>query len=298
MNRPSRESDHKWDLPLVLPRSRWKSALKQQLGLAILFFRPDVGRRVEAAGETKSFIDELALAGLIARYKANDALHKLAHFHERFWAGEHAVSFHSTHEHRFHNEFLKAHYALVDALESVVAGGNFHTLYEIGCGSGLVIDHLASRFPALRKLVGIDLSAEQIALNKTRFKDPRLQFVAGDAAAWLAANAEPGCIIFTYGGVLEYFTQTMLETLLAKLAAKAPACVAIAEPFDPDFDLNREFLSRAFGGELTYSHNYPRLASNAGFAIRWQEESRSGFRWMLLVGAIEKPSASTRGSTT
>lgn len=275
-----------WDFPLVLPKHPLKRALKQGLGETLLLLRPDIGRRIESSGKANSFVERLAVAGLIARHRAAGTLDKLAHLHSTFWASGDAVSFHGLNEDRFNNNFLKTHYVIVDALENAFVGGRLHTLCEIGCGSGQVIDHIAAKLPTLRKLVGIDLSPGQIALNKERYKDPRLSFVAADGASWLHENAAPGFVFLTYGGVFEYFKEATLRSMFAVLAERAPAGVAIVEPIDPAYDLAHETRSRVLGAELSFSHNYPQLLRDAGFRIRWQQEVKSGFRWLMLVATI------------
>lgn len=285
----------KWDFPLVMPKNPYKRALKRGLGQVVRMVKPEIVARVERTGQANSFVEELVLADLVARHREEGTLDRLAHFHTNFWAGRNALTFHSTHEHRFHNEFLKAHYVLVEELAKILNAENApRILYEIGCGSGLVLDHLASRFPRLKELVGLDLCAEQITSNSERYSDPRITFVAADAAEWLRDNAEANSVVFTYGGVLEYFTQSNLEATLADLASKAPSCIAIAEPIALDFDFETQFQSQPYGSELSYSHNYPHLVSNAGFKIRWQADT--GSRWMLLIATANARRSRVRRS--
>jgi SAM-dependent methyltransferase len=272
-----------WDFPLVLPRNPVKRAIKVALGRAVLLARPDIGRDIETTGKAKSFVERLAVAGLISRHRSAGSLDRLAHLHANFWASTDAVSFHGLNEDRFNNNFLKTHYVIVNALQSAVAAKGFDTLCEIGCGSGQVIEHLGQKLPSLKKLVGVDLSPAQIALNATRYSDPRLSFTAADGAAWVLEHAAPGLIVLTYGGVYEYFKEDTLRAMFAALRKRAPTCVALVEPIDGAYDLERETASRVLGAELSFSHNYPRLLQEAGFRIRWQQEVKSGFRWLMLV---------------
>ena len=273
-------------LPPALPEGGWQRAAFEAVGRALLIAAPDIGARFERKGRVKSLTEQFAFAGLVHRHRSAGTLDRLAQFHTRYWASESAVSFHAKHEFRFQNAFLGRQYDLVEELQRVAAGGAFGALYEIGCGSGLVVDHLAARFPELGTLVGIDLCAEQIALNRRRFRRSAPEIRGGDGASWLDAHGEHGAIVFTYGGVLEYFSQPMVEGLFATIAKRAPACIAIAEPVDARYDFGRETQSRVFGSELSYSHNYPRLARQAGFDIRWQSDVKYGARWMRMIATI------------
>jgi SAM-dependent methyltransferase len=285
----SREAQNpkKWGFPLELPKNTLKRSAKETLGKLLLLARPDIERRIESAGETKSFVEEVALAGLIAKHRKRGTLTDLAHFHAKFWAGENATSFHATHEYRFRENFLNSHYSLVEQLDRVLQENpNLSTLYEIGCGSGLVLEHLAARFTQLRRLVGLDLSRDQIELNRKRFKDPRMVFEAADGSKWLAAHAEADGVLLAYGGVLEYFTQPALEELLQSLASRPPFCIAIAEPVDISFDFATAHQSQPYGSEFSYSHNYPQLAAKAGFQVRWKADI--GRRWLLMLAVAHR----------
>jgi SAM-dependent methyltransferase len=273
-------------LPPALPEGGWQRAAFEAAGRALLFAAPAFGVRLERKGRVESLTEQLAFAGLVNRHRRAGTLDRLAQFHSRYWSSQSAVSFHAMHEFRFQNTFLGRQYDLVEELQRVVAGGGYRALYEIGCGSGLVVDHLVARFPAIGNFVGIDLCAEQIALNRRRFDDRRLKFVAGDGASWIDAHGEPGAIVFTYGGVLEYFSQPMVEALFASIAKRAPGCIAIAEPVDARYDFARETRSRVFGSELSYSHNYPQLARDAGFDVRWESDVVYGARWMRMIATI------------
>ena len=64
--------------------------------------------------------------------------------------------------------FSAANAPFVEAFREVLAKGRYHTLCEIGCGSGLVLNDLAHRLPQLDTLWGIDLSEQQTARNWRR----------------------------------------------------------------------------------------------------------------------------------
>jgi SAM-dependent methyltransferase len=274
----------------------WRHAkrfLKRSLGEAVAWLRPDIVRKIESGVGTSrlpawgaSLADRLVTEALIARHTAAGSEERLAEAHRVFWTGEPAMAIHEEAQRRFEHSFLGEHFPFVEALERVLGEGRYHTLCEIGCGAGLAIDHFARRLPALKRLIGLDLCRKQVALNRQRYGDPRLEFVADDATSWIPAHAAPGTAFLTYNGVLEYFTQPALEALFAAIAAQAPACIALVEPIAPDYDLEHEVRSRLFGGELSLSHNYPRALAAAGFHVRWQRELPRG-RYLMMIACKE-----------
>lgn len=273
--------------PLWLPQSPLRRGLKVALGRLALLASPGVGRRLENGEAPAGLVERMALAALIDRHQRAGTLESLSHLHRNFWAGDQAAGFYAATEDRFERVFLGQHRTVVEQLAKLVASGDFHTLCEVGCGGGQVLSHLQDQLPGLRRLVGLDLNASQIRLNQERYADqPRLEFVAGDAAEWIPAQIGPGWIVFAYGGVFEYFTQAQLGRLLSVIAAQAPASVGFVEPVAEDQALAADGPSQAFGTELSYSHPYLRLVEEAGFKVVCQEETRfgdSGLRAILQV---------------
>ncbi len=278
-------------------RGRVKRATKGILGRMLATLRPDIARKIEAGGidaylshfRDESLVERLILEAVIARRQAEGATAGLVQSHTEYWASDKALAFHGRIGRRLETGLLGDHAPLVAALKDVLATGQYHTLCEIGCGSGDLISYFARELPALRELVGIDLSPEQVARNRQRHLDPRLRFVAADANTWIPENIESGTAFLTYDGVLEYFSEPALEALLRAIAAHPPACFAIVEPIAPDFDLDAEAHSRLFGGEMSFSHNYPRAFTAAGFRVRWQGEVPRA-RYLMLVASLGEAS--------
>jgi len=269
---------------------RARSLIKLQLGRVLSWLRPDIVRKLEASTETwrpaawsASRVERLIREALIAKHIADRDEEALTQSHKKFWTGDRAVEFHATVRGR-EQSFLGEHYVLVEELERVLAGGRYERLYEIGCGSGFVANHLAERMTMLKDVVGVDLSPKQVAINRQSYSNSRLSFVAADATIWIPENAAPETAFVAYGGVLEYFSQPILEEMLRRIAAHPPVCFALMEPIAPDYDLSRETQSRLFGNEMTLSHNYPHLFAEAGFRVHWQKDlPRARYLMMIAV---------------
>lgn len=272
-----------WDFPLALPHGRLRRWIKTALGSLFIAMQPALAQRLEAGQAPRNLGERIALAGLVRRHRKTGTLDRLAPQHARFWESAAAVRFHAGTEARFQHTFMVVHRGIVDRLAGLLEDGAFDTLCEIGCGSGLVLDYAAHRLSGLRRLVGIDLSVEQSALNAARATDPRLTFVGADAAQWIPAHAGAGWAFLSYG-VLEYIPHKALSELFATMAARSPTLVALIEPIDAAFDFARDGDSRAYGGELSYTHNYPRLLADAGFGLVHREECvHRGMRWLMLI---------------
>ncbi len=222
---------------------------------------------------------------------------RLRRFLANYWE-KHGTDFHDQWHDRFERLFLAQDSVVIDALEGIIAPSDddhrFQTLYEIGCGGGEVLNHLSDRLPSLRRLVGIDLSQEQIQRNRARFeKKTPLSFHAADAARWIPDHAAPGGVFLTNGGVLEYFLKEEIQGILAHISQHLrPAAVVIIETIGVDHHLDAEVDSYVYGREMAFSHNYPHLMREQGFEIRHLSERAGesldgGGRWLRLLAVAE-----------
>lgn len=281
-----KKNKNPWDFPLALPRQRMKRFVKQAIGGALVRLMPETTKRIERTGVAEALVERLIIAGLVARHRRAGTLEALAHFHHRFWAGADAVSVHAENEARF-DASVRRHEDFIAAVVGKVERTALDRVCEFGCGTGKLLAILAGRVGKPAAFIGIDLSAEQTARNAKRHEGERLQFVTADALAWTWEHARPNSLYLTYGGVLEYFTEQNVKDLFAAAAKHRPVCFALAEPIDHEFDLAAETRSRAFGNELSFSHNYPRLLKEAGFRIEWQNEVIPGFRWLRVIAVAD-----------
>ena len=270
--------------PFALALSPLRRRLRDLGGRLVLALRPALATRFEAGIGARNALERLALAALVERYRASDQLERLAALHVDFWSGPAALSYHALTHGRFEQVFLARHHTIIAPLRSAAATMEARGLVEIGCGSGQLLDYLATQLPQLERLIGLDLSTDQVALNRRRTNDSRIEYYRADATDWIAENAQPGWIWLCSGGVLEFFTEAQVAAMLARCGDHAPALFALVEPLADDFDPDVEPTSRRFGRELTLSHPYPQLLRDAGFTELWRSECRAmGYRWLMLV---------------
>lgn len=275
--------------PISLPYSGWKRHLILGTGRALVSVFPERASRLKA-GEVPpapSRWDRLMLAGLVDTHLRRGRLEELTALHDWVWTGDVAVDFHAGAEARFTDVFLAHHAAIVPALQAAITdtGGRYRMVCEIGCGSGLLLDHLSRALEGDRQYVGLDMSPRQVELNQRRFATPALHFEAGEGLTWVLRNGQRESIFLTYGGVLEYFPPRRLQALLGWICgALSPALVAIVEPLADGHDEDSDPDSRPFGVENTFSHPYPRIFAQAGLQVLWRREVRVGEqRWLMMV---------------
>ena len=275
-------------LPFVEPSNPVKLALRRALGRIACVLLPGKARALSAGEGPASFglVDRLMLAALRQRAEREGTLEEFtARQQRRFWSSGAAADFHSTQEQYFEEWFLGHNRALLEELEKAVAEGSYGTLCEIGCGTGLALVELRRRLPGINRFVGIDLSEEQIRRNRTRFADDRLEWVAGDALAWILAGGGPGWVFLSNNGVLEYFTRDDVQKLFGHLASRLrPTLISLCEPVGMEHDLDGDSGSSPYGTERSFSHNYPHLLREAGFDVLYESEiRRSGHRLLRIL---------------
>ena len=278
--------------PSNLPPLKYLRCLAGNIALSIC---PSRGRRIarDPFSTNLSKFDRLVRNGLFFRALRDGDHDELARYLASFWRGPAGKAFHADFRLRFEDVFLKHHVRAVEAFERIAStrGGNITRLYEIGCGSGQVLDHLRRRLVGFENFVGIDLSEDQVAANRETFKgDPGIEFVAANASSWIVHHARPGALILTNGGVFELFAKPAVQELFKHIAtALKPAAVVAIETIGNDHDLETELGSIVFGPQMGFSHNYPHLLSEAGFTIEYQEEriAEDQNRWLLVAAICE-----------
>ncbi len=236
--------------------------------------------------------DRLLRNGLTAQAFYDDDRNRLRSLFAHYWAQE-ASNVEHVWQDRFEREFLKHNVVLIDALEEVIAGRSMERLYEIGCGHGHVLEYLAERIEGIDEFGGIDISEEQILINKLNYDNPQLFFAAADAVKWIPEYAKSGSIFLTNGGVFEYFLQEELELVFRHIAQNLrPAIVGIIETIGADHDLESEKETLIYGREMAFSHNYPHLLEQAGFKVVHHSEqagsqTHGGGRWIRVLAVTE-----------
>lgn len=276
--------------PLASPiPGRWGRRAALVLGYTATAVMPGRVKQIKEgrAGERLSLTDRLIVAALAHRALIrNEPFDQFAYLHQYMWRDDDITAFHAHVEDRFTRWFLPHQSRVIDALVADLAHqpqGRFTTLCEIGCGSGVVLDHLRERLAAsgITEVIGLDLSPAQIAANTRRF--PGCRFVAGDATTWIPQNQRSGWIIFCCGGVLEYFPRVVLEALIASTATK-PVRWVVVEPLAPAHEVGQDKTSLVFSAESTWSHPYPHLFRQAGLDVLYDHDLRfDGMRWQLAI---------------
>lgn len=182
-------------------RSTILNILTATLGNALVYLKPQRAQQLSDEGMTivlgkMSFGDKLMRRAILKKLEKQQDFTKLEQLHQNYWANKGAEFFLSN-EKSFTQEFLTNCAFIFDELEKELSktSTQYHTLVEIGTGSGSVLNYLSARFPQINKYIGIDLSPEQIELNNKKFsKNPRLDFVASDGFEWVKAHGQGNTI--------------------------------------------------------------------------------------------------------
>jgi len=235
-------------------------------------------------------IDRGILFHLKKRAVRNGRSRFLQRLHSDFWAGKNGSIFSTNCDHRFQTHFLSKQQADFNALSHAwQTNESVRNIIEIGTCSGLLLQYLNENLDGIESIVGIDINETQISENQRRHANTRLQFLHANGIEWVIDNAKPGTMLVTNGGVLEYFTQRDVESLFQFIGNNAaPSIVYCSEPISADFDLDQNRESIPFGEELSFSHNYPMLLTEAGFTILNKSETCcEGYR-MLTTLAIRQ----------
>lgn len=270
-----------------------KDALKLMVGRVAELARPDLGREIDEARNT-SRAPTLKRAILYARLRRaqsrGDSV-AIENALTAFWIGDSGDRFHDRHAEERFNLFREHHAVVIDALAGVLeaSGARFSRLVEIGCGDGKVLAYCAGRLPSISQAIGLDINAAVIArVSAEQPADGRLSFARAEAGDWLVAHPQPGTVVLSNGGVLEYFSQDNFDRLLQALAQSTPAAIVLVEPVAPDHDLLSRPHSFAFGHENSFSHNHARRLGEAGFDVVFAQEVQTPqARWMMMIGLLK-----------
>lgn len=290
LDAPPRQEGRYVDFPLAQPTHPLRLAAKRAAGYLLAALRPAEAAALDAGDGPDELqrADKIMLAALMHRAERRGELEAFIHRQQRrFWKSNAIADFHAVSERYFEDHFLGEHVCTLLELEKQLASGQYQQFLEIGCGHGRVSYYLAKRLAGkLNRFVALDLSPEQIRRNRVRYEGSPVEWVAGDAESWVAANAGPGSVFLTHNGVLEYFRRDDLRRMFALMAARcSPTLVSFSEPLGLDHDLDADPGSSTYGGENSFSHNYPHLLAEAGFEILHRSEYRSGSHRLLRLVA-------------
>jgi SAM-dependent methyltransferase len=278
-----------WNFQINLPSNPIKLRVKVALGQSLGVLLPDRVKQLEQGQRPLPYalLDRLIATALADRLLREGRTDVIADMHKSIWKRPDVLAYYATTESWFANRFLTEHVDFVEQLQKVADEGEFHSLCEIGCGRGLLTNYFADQLGRIDRFIGLDLNQPQIEMNRTRFTNPKLEFVATDALTWIKQQMRPGWIVTSYESLL-YFSQAEIEDLFVTVAnTLAPAAFGIIEILDRKHDLEREPASQAFDGVLHLSHNYPELLKRAGYTVRYQDQrTTGGVRWILILATV------------
>ena len=255
----------------------------------------DGGRNLDRGGFVKRAMIEARIVD--ARKRGDDEA--LSRHFRAYWATKAAHGYHTSWLNERESLFRNHHGEIVDRLVGAVAGNPAFTRFvEIGCGDGKRLADFAGRLPGIESFVGIDLNGEVIAKNlASPPADPRIGFEATDALDWLEAHPPTGTVLFSYNGVLEYFSPQRFDALTGLLARSGPAAIALVEPIAAEHDMATMPDSFPFGHESTFSHNHRHRLTKAGYRILFERILvADNIRWMMMVATTGQSPRETPGA--
>ena len=280
------------DLPL-------ERRIKANLGRLIAAANPSLAAKVREKPFTRPLKHhERLLRNAVQQQAIEEKDHEALHqFLIDYWSSPFSQEFFTTFGHRFEDLFLRYHSEIATQLREQLASLPAHQevkLVEVGCGDGKVLQHLAENIPQINHLTGLDLSKEEIAQCKKRYPtSSRIEFTAEDIFEWLAANTDTSLVLFTNGGVLEYFTRDQITRLFSLVKNRPhPTWIALTETLAMDHYLDNEPETFPYGRELAFSHNYAAILNESGFRENWRNdrltnpgEENHPTRWLQLLAA-------------
>ncbi len=272
-------------VPLGLPGNALKRAIKIFVGSLLARCMPGRLNALHTTGRYAGlgWVDQWMLAATAYRAQQKGDHSLSSHILQQFWQSEEAARWMQGNS-RYHEMFLPYHSRIVAPLQEAVARNDCEVLFEIGCGRGDVLRHLAAVMPGLQALQGLDLNQTLLDEAALHSEDVRLSFKAGDARELLQQQLPGQAVVLTCGGVYEYWTEQQLLDCFALYATRQRCVVALVEPLGSDHDLMTQPGSQPYGMESSLSHNYRHLLQRTGFRVCFAEELYTAAqRWQLIV---------------
>lgn len=272
-------------VPLGLPGNPIKRHVKIFIGTLMARLMPKRLQRLhtEARYAGLGLIDQWMLAATAYKAQQTGDQNFTSHILQKFWESDEAAHWMQGNS-RYHEMFLPYHSRVVAPLLQTALSNNCFKLFEIGCGRGDVLRHLAAAMPSLQALTGLDLNQKLLDEAAGHTRDVRITYQVGDARLELQSLLEPGSIVVTCGGVYEYWSQQQLLDSFRLIAAHPRCVVALVEPLGSDHDLSMQKNSRPYGMEASLSHNYRHLLEVTGFTVSFSDELYTAAqRWQLMV---------------
>lgn len=280
--------------PNIMTMTTTTSPLKLMLGNLLIKFFPQKADQLKQSGMTlviqdkMSKMERLMRAAILAEVEEKEDYSELSELHKNYWLNRGDDYFDLTDD-NFKSVFMPDCSFIFDQLREKLGDEHEYTrLVEIGTGNGDVLMYLSEKFPEMKEFYGIDLSAKQTAVNNKRLTRLPVKFVAADGFEWVEQNGTPNTIYVTSRGVLEYFTQERLLAFFQMIMRQEPSMFVAIEPNDLDIDYAKDFDSRPYGNERSFSHNYKRVFERAGFDIQhlsWKVYEDNDHKLVFIIAA-------------
>lgn len=250
-----------------------KEQIKNILGNVLLTLFPKKAASLEKRGLTIidpkfNIIERQMRNAILKNAESKNNFDKLSKIHNDYWVNQGIDVF--SWNNSFTTNFLPNCTFLLDIVKEKFFENEtqFDTLVEIGTGNGDVLHYLETHFPKIDKFIGIDLSMEQIKINKEKYKDNlRLEFVNSDAFEWVKKEGHKNTIFMTSNGVFEYFTEQQLREFVEYTNGLGKVLFVIIEPTNIDHNFEQNPNSIIYGIEKSFSHNYAKIFQDYGFKI-------------------------------
>ena len=264
-----------------------KSGLKVLLGRCAEALFPSAVRDLEdgANPDHRSRTKKLILFARMNRARKSGNLNQSEDALHQYWQTDFAHDFYDRFQDRFGKWFYGVHYPAIERLVRYANETGATRVVEIGCGDGQALDHISQKITGAQQFIGIDINPRIVEENKLRFaSNPKLEFLSGNAIDWIRNNLISETLFYSYGGVLEYFSEESLTELLTLLNLQKGVAIALVEPVDPEHDMTLVQDSHLFGEESSFSHNYRYLLESCGFQIAFEDEVSTGkIRWVMML---------------
>lgn len=270
------------------------SPLKLMLGNLLIKCFPEKADQLKQSGMTLviqdrlSKMERLMRAAILAKVEEKEDYSELSELHKNYWLNRGDDYFQLTDD-NFESVFMPDCSFVFDQLRENIGDEHAYTrLVEIGTGNGDVLMYLSEKFPEMQEFYGIDLSPKQTAANSKRLTRLPVKFVAADGFDWVEENGAPNTIYVTSRGVLEYFTQERLLAFFQMIMRQGPAIFVAIEPNDLAIDYAKDFDSRPYGNERSFSHNYKKVFERAGFDLQhlsWKVYEDNDHKLVFIIAA-------------
>lgn len=250
-----------------------KELIKNIFGNVLITLFPKKAASLEKRGLTIidpkfNLIERQMRYAILKNAESKNNFDKLSKIHNDYWVNQGIDVF--SWNNSFTTNFLPNCTFLLDMVKEKFFENEtqFDTLVEIGTGNGDVLHYLETNFPKIDKFIGIDLSTEQIKLNKEKYKDNlRLEFVESDAFEWVKKEGHENTIFMTSNGVFEYFTEQQLREFIEYTNGLGKVLFVIIEPTEIDHNFEQNPNSMIYGIEKSFSHHYAKIFQDYGFKI-------------------------------